>query len=134
MPDEKKIRVVMLEPGKLAREAEIGTDIDDLQRTVGGLICPFYPYEEMVCIVCNDESKINGMQPNRGVYVGENKQMIDFICGPAFICDCRGESFGSLSDEQIERYKKEFKYPEYLVKINDELRGIKYRPTPEHER
>ena len=53
MPDEKKIRVVMLEPGKLAREAEIGTDIDDLQKTVGGLICPFYPYEEQVCIVCN---------------------------------------------------------------------------------
>ena len=134
MPDEKKIRVVMLEPGKLAREAEIGTDIDDLQRTVGGLICPFYPYEEMVCIVCNDESKINGMQPNRGVYVGENQQMIDFICGPAFICDCRGESFGSLSDEQINRYSKMFRYPEHLARLNGELIGIPFNPQRDKER
>lgn len=130
MADEKKIRVIMLESGKLARTAEIGTALADLQKAVGDLICPSYPYEEMVCIVCNDESKINGMQPNRGVYVGENRGMVDFICGPAFICDYRGESFGSLSDKQIERYKKEFRYPEYLVKVNGELKGIKYRPAP----
>lgn len=59
MSEEKKIKVVLLEPGKLARTAEIGTSIEDLQNAVDGLIEPFYPFEEQVCIVCNDEGKIN---------------------------------------------------------------------------
>lgn len=67
MNDEKKIKVVMLEPGKLAHTAEIGTSLGDLQKVVDGLIEPFYPFEEQVCIVCNDEGKINGMSPNRSV-------------------------------------------------------------------
>ena len=38
-----KIRVVLCEPGKLARITEIGTELEDLQRTVGGLIETYYP-------------------------------------------------------------------------------------------
>lgn len=33
---EKKIKVVLCEPGKVARVAEIGTELSDLQRVVGG--------------------------------------------------------------------------------------------------
>ena len=73
--------------------------------------------------ICNDESKINGMQPNRSVK-NEDGIMVDFICGPAFICDCRGESFDSLSDEQLARYTKMFRYPEHLAKLNGQLIGI----------
>ena len=40
---EKKIKVVLCEPGKVARVAEIGTELSDLQRVVGGLIEPYYP-------------------------------------------------------------------------------------------
>ena len=62
------IRVVYLEPGKLARIAEIGTSLADLQRAVGGgLIETYYPFEEQVCLVCNDEGKINGMELNRAI-------------------------------------------------------------------
>ena len=67
MNEEKKIKVVLLEPGKLARTAEIDASLAGMQKVVGGLIEPFYPFEEQVCIVCNEESKINGMRPNRSV-------------------------------------------------------------------
>lgn len=67
MENEKKIKVVLLEPGKLARATEIDASLAGMQKTVGGLIEPFYPFEEQVCIVCNEESKINGMRPNRSV-------------------------------------------------------------------
>lgn len=133
MSDEKKIKVVLLEPGKLARTTEIGTSLESLQAVVGGLICTSYPFEEQVCIVCNDESKINGMKPSRGVY-GEDGTMLDFICGPAFICDCRGESFDSLSDEQLARYNKQFRYPEMLVRMNGDLKGVPYKPERDAER
>ena len=38
MSEEKKIKVLLLEPGKLARTAEIGTSLEDLQKIVDGLI------------------------------------------------------------------------------------------------
>lgn len=41
--EEKKIKVVLLEPGKLARTAEIDASLAGMQKVVGGLIEPFYP-------------------------------------------------------------------------------------------
>ena len=75
---EKKIKVVLCEPGKVARVAEIRTELSDLQKVVGGLIEPYYPFEEQVCIVCNDEGKYNGMRPCRAIY-GEDREMMDII-------------------------------------------------------
>lgn len=81
MENEKMIKVVLLEPGKLARAVEIDASLAGMQKVVGGLIEPFYPFEEQVCIVCNEESKINGMRPNRsvknddGVMVDVNHQL-----------------------------------------------------------
>ena len=83
--------------------------------------------------VCNEESKIKGMRPNRSVK-NDDGVMVDFIFGPAFICDCRGENLDSLSDEQINRYGKMFRYPEHLARVNGTLLGIPYRPQQEQER
>ena len=133
MSDERKIKVVLLEPTKLAHSVEIDASLEGMQKTVGGLIEPFYPFEEQVCIVCNEESKINGMHPNRSVKNDEGI-MVDFIFGPAFICDCRGESLDSLSDEQINRYSKMFRYPEHLARLNGKLIGIPFNPQRDKER
>lgn len=73
------------------------------------------------------------MRPNRSVK-NDDGAMVDFIFGPAFICDCRGENPDSLSDEQIDRYGKMFRYPEHLARVNGTLLGIPYRPQPEQER
>ena len=43
MENEKKIKVVLLEPGKLARAVEINASLAEMQKVVGGLIEPFYP-------------------------------------------------------------------------------------------
>lgn len=65
---KEQITVVICEPGKLARVANIGTELTDLQAVVGGNIETFYPYEEQVCIVCDDEGKICGKPLNRAIY------------------------------------------------------------------
>lgn len=133
MKEERKIKVVLLEPGKIARAAEIEASLENMQRIVGGYIEAYYPFEEQVCIVCNDEGKINGMALNRAVY-GDRKEMLDIIAGPAFICDCRGEDFGSLSDEQTARFVKQFKYPERFFRTGDDIKAIPFNPQKGHER
>jgi hypothetical protein len=125
-PMERTIKVVLLEPGKLARAAEISTDLKSMQEAVGGgFIEAFYPFEEEVCIVCNDEGKILGMPLNRAVR-DEEGEIIDIIAGPAFICDCSGENFGSLNEEQIERYIDMFRYPQLFFMEDNVITSVDF--------
>lgn len=60
-PLRREIHVVLLEPGKLARPASIDASLESYQKIVGGMIEAFYPFEEPVCIVCNEEGKLDGL-------------------------------------------------------------------------
>ena len=132
MSDERKIKVVLLEPSKLARVVEIGSSLESMQEVVGGRISSFCPFEEEVCIVTNNESKINGMRENRGVR-NDKGVMIEFIYGPAFICGYKDQCFDSLSDEQINRYLELFSYPERLVKIYGQYIGVQLKMQTDKE-
>ncbi len=125
------MKVVMLEPGKMARITEIGKDIDSLQKAVDGLIQAVYPFEDEVALVCNDEGKCMGLPANRALYM--NEEMVDIICGKFFICGAPANSgeFVSLSDEQAETYRKMFERPERFFKIGDTITAIKYTPDLE---
>ena len=227
----KKIKVVVLEPGKEARIAEIDNSLESMQSFVGGYIEPFYPVaEEDVCIIVNEEGKINGMELNRAVrvnyileemdypslresfrmaetygehveglitftedsfpvpykrhertyavssdnkayqlgkdgysifgnsldgkdvgvrldmYMAEEKggkdgwqvdlcclkhpcdDILDIIAGPCFICDCTGDSFDSLTDEQCQRYLEKFRYPEQFSYSARGISAVPYHP------
>ena len=65
---DDKIKVILFEPNKLAKVTEIDHTLEGMQRVVKGSIEAFYPFDDPVCIVCNEEGKLNGMQPNRAVY------------------------------------------------------------------
>ena len=122
------IQVVLVEPGKLARIAEIGTTLDAMQRTVGGNIEPCYPFEEQVCIVCNDEGKISGLPLNRAIRDEDTHEIVDIVAGTFFICDCRKESFGSLSKEQQKRYLEKYRLPERFFRTRDGIESVPYKP------
>ena len=127
VPDkEETIRVVLLEPGKLARVADIDSSLEGLQKTVNGLIEAAYPFEEEVCIICNEEGKLNGMPLNRAIRC--EGQITDIIAGPCFVCSCDKASFGSLTEAQQQKYLKLFKYPEHFLRINDQIAAFPYNP------
>ena len=234
----KRIKVVLVEPGKLARPAEIPAILEGMQAVVKGSIEAFYPFEEEVCIVCNEEGKITGMPLNRAVYSeeiitdmsygemtrkfheiessrtgqhltgyivfsqesfkepfseeartyvvssdnkafipgmggysiygsaldgsdpcvrlerymraehgGENgwkiercymkeseREMVEIIAGPFFICDCSGENFSSLNEDQLKKYTEMFKQPERFARVNGEIVAIPYTPKNNQER
>ena len=128
-----KIKVVMCEPGRAARITEIGTELEDLQRAVGGMIEAYYPFEEQVCIVCNDEGKFNGMRPCRAIY-DDGKKIQDIIFGPFFICDCSTPEFGSLNPEQLELYRSLFDKPERYFRVDGEIKAVPYDPPKDMSR
>ena len=122
------IQVVLVEPGKLARIAEVGTTLDAMQRTVGGDIEAYYPFEEQVCIVCNEEGKINGLPLNRAIRDEDTGDIADIIAGTFFICDCSGESFGSLSQEQQKWYLEKYRLPERFFRSRDGIGSVPFKP------
>ena len=62
-------------------------------------------------------------------YMKEQGPIMDIIAGPCFICDCSGESFGSLSDEQVQRYMEMYRFPEKFTRVNGEIQAEPYNPS-----
>lgn len=114
------MKVLMVEPGKIPYEAELIDDIKSMQETVGGLIEGFYPYDDPVAIVCNEEGKINGLPLNRAIY-GEDGQMIDIIAGNFFVAGIGGDSFTDLPENLMDKYMKMFYSPEKFIRVNGEI-------------
>lgn len=98
------MKILIVEPGKHPREADIDGSLKSLQETVGGYIEALYPFEDLVAIVCDDEAKLksdtewNRMLPETG----------DVIKGTFFICGLGTEDFADLSPELMKKYKERF--------------------------
>lgn len=111
----KKIKVVFVEPGQTARITEIDNSLESMQKIVGGYIERF-TLDDEVCIICNEEGKLEGLPLNRAIfYEGE---LIEIIAGTFFICadPWESEHFESLTDDQAKEYAELFKTPECFVR------------------
>ena len=104
-PDDL-MRVVMVEPGKPAYEAEAENKLRPLQRAVGGLIEVTCPFGEDAAIISNEESKLIGLPANRRIY-GEIYAGAFLIAG-----DNHEGEFCSLTDEQVNFFTRRFSQPE----------------------
>lgn len=71
----EKLKVVILEPGKIAKEAEIDDTLEAMQLVVGGRIEQLMPFEDEVAIVCNEEGKLIGLPLNRAIYTEQEVDM-----------------------------------------------------------
>lgn len=80
-----------------------------------GIDATGYPYEDPVAIVCNEEGKLMGMEPNRAVRDPDTHEITDIICGTFFICGLGEEDFCSLTEEQATKYSKLFHNPEVFL-------------------
>ena len=116
-----KIKVIIVKPNEEPRVEEIGHELEDLQNFVGGLI-QYVELEDNVVLICNEEGKLRGLTPNRKV--GN-----DVIVGDFIIVGIEDEDETSLTDDQIEKYTKEFTLQnepickELSIKEVQELKG-----------
>ena len=123
------MKVVLVEPGKEARLAEIGEDLRSMQKTVGGLIQAVYPYEDAVALICNDEGKLMGLPFNRALR-DEDGQIYDMVAGTFFVCGLTEDNFCGLTEQQAEKYLTEFREPEALVRTNRGVIAVKCSELP----
>ena len=127
------MEVVLVEPGKEARLAEIGSDLKSLQSAVGGYIEAAYFFDDPVALICNEEGKVYGLPYNRAVR-DEAGGVQDIIAGPFFVCGLGEESFCSLPKELQAKYLDMFKYPEKFTAIGGKLVITQDKPRVADER
>lgn len=97
------MRVLVVNPNEKPVVSEIKDDLAELQEAVGGYIECVYPFTEMVGIICNEEGKLIGLEPNR-IILDEDGTAYDVIVGTFLIVGLTDGGFQSLTDDQVERY------------------------------
>lgn len=98
------MNVLIVEPGKHPRLADIDDSLESLQKTVGGYIEAIYPFEDEIALICDEESKLksdtewNRLLPETG----------DVIKGTFIIAGLGDEDFTDITPELAEKYKQRF--------------------------
>ena len=103
------MRIIICEPQKHPRVADIEHTLGSLQKIVGGCIEVLYPYDEPVAVVCNECFLFEDLDWNRVV------DPYGPIKGTFFVAGLSEDSFCDLTNEQIEKYKALFWNPELLI-------------------
>ena len=94
---EKTIRVLKVAPKELPVVVELTNELSALQNAVEGLI-EIIEIDGETCLLCNEEGKIYGMEPNR-------RFGSDVLCGTFYVTgqDKHG-NLASLSQKNIQTY------------------------------
>lgn len=116
---KREITVLLVEPKKSPVVTTLANDLDALQKAVSigtdyqGLI-EIIGIEDGVCVLCNEEGKLIGLEGNRRI--GH-----DIIAGVFYVAgedDCG--NLTSLSQDKIVLYMERFREPEYYTQAEVE--------------
>ena len=124
---KETMTVLLVEPEKYPRPVEIGTDLEDLQKAVGGYIEVTYPFDENVGLVMNEEGKLEGLPLNRALRDDEG-QIHDVVAGSFLVVGLTEESFGSLTPDQMQKFEQQFHQPEVFIHMG---KGVMALPMPD---
>ena len=119
--------VLLIRPNMYPQAVQIGCELEDLQKAVGGDIQAVYPYEDPVALVMDEEAKLTGKDLNRALR-DEDGNMYDIVAGDFLVVGLGEEDFCSLSPEQMKKYEEHFHQPEMFVRMG---RSIMALPLPD---
>ena len=94
------MKVLIVEPGKYPREADIEHTLEAEQAVVGGTIEAVYPWRDSACIVCNDN---------------------DIIHGTFFVCGLTRDDFTDLTPKQMKHYEEMYHDPQLFFLLGKTL-------------
>ena len=117
------MNVLIVEPGKHPRLADIDESLESLQKTVGGYIEAIFPFEDEIAIICDEESKLKSdTEWNRML-----PETHDVIKGTFIIAGLGDEDFTDITPELAEKYKQRFWNIELFVPTPNGLMPIVIR-------
>lgn len=111
------MKVLFIQPLKAPKIVEIDGSLESMQKLVGGHIETIYPFQDSeICLICNEESKIENLPFNRALYTPDG-EIYDIIAGSFFICSAPSDSetFESIEDEKLPFLMQRFKAIEYYI-------------------
>ena len=118
--------VLLVKPHMYPQQVQIGCDLEDLQKAVGGDIEAVYPFNEPVALVMHDEGKIMGKDLNRALRDGDG-EIYDIIAGDFLVVGLGEEDFSSLSPELMKQFEEHFHQPETFVRMGRSIIPRKVR-------
>ena len=120
----------MVEPGKAPYETEVESGYKNILKALDcDIFQATYPFEDMVAVLVDDESKLNGKPLNRALYDADG-EMYDILAGKFMIVGLGEEDFTDLSPELMEKFKDRFERPESFVKLFGRIMVI-HEPIPD---
>ena len=118
--EQKKIKVLIVEPNKAPYAKEIAVGLNALQDEIGGNIQAVYPFKEPVALLCDDEGKVKEKPLNRILRDEQNKPY-DVIAGTFLIVGLGEQNFVSLDSKLLNYFLNKFKVPEVFIPSNYEV-------------
>lgn len=101
LPDKELIRVLYVRPDVEPMELYMLNDLKSFQEAVGGYIEVVPLGDGETLLVCNEEGKLQGLEPNR--VVGN-----DIIMGNFVVCGQGCEDFAGLTNRQVSEWGDRF--------------------------
>lgn len=121
------MQVVVVDPKKKPTVQDIGSDLESMQKIVGGSIEAIYPFEEPVALICNEEGKLLNLPLNRALR-DDAGEVYDIISGTFFLCAAPTDSdhFAGLTDQHVKTYMERFAMPEMFLDVGGDLFVLPY--------
>ena len=121
------MQVVVVEPKKKPMVQDIGSDLESMQKIVGGSIEAVYPFADSVALICNEEGKLLNLPLNRALR-DDDGEVYDIISGTFFLCAAPPDSehFESLTDQQVKTYMERFAMLEMFLDVGGDLFVLPY--------
>ena len=117
------MRIVRVQPMKSAEIIDVDGSYDSFRKEIGGMVERTFPFDDPVVIICNEDGKHMGLQPNRSVRYKSG--YVDVIVGTFLLTGLKKNlEEKSLSIELAEKYRKMFEIPEMFVETKDGIAAI----------
>lgn len=116
------IQVLIVEPHRRPRGANICPKLQSMQDIVGGCIQVVHDglLKDDAVIVCNEEGKLIGLPANRALRDSRSKVQ-DVIFGTFMVVGTACEGFTSLTPRQFADWTDRFLYCEQMIYFDDKI-------------
>ena len=106
------MKILIVEPDRHPRIAEIPHTLEAMQQTVGGYIEITYPWSDPIALVCDEEGLLKQLPFNR-IIAPQSA-----IFGTFFLCGIGEEDLTDLPEEFVDKYVHLLYDPQMLIRTN----------------